>query len=84
MKKDGQGVSESGQTQQQLLRQAKDLLGVTWDELADATGIHARALKNYRLPDDSKGHRKMGAFVRAAVQQLVDSQVKRTRKRSTK
>jgi hypothetical protein len=77
-------VSNTKQTQQELLRQAKDLLGATWDELAEASGIHPRALKNYRLPDDSKGHRAMGPFVRAAVQQIVDARVKRTPRRKAK
>lgn len=77
-------MGKTEQTQQELLRQAKELLGVTWDELAEASGIHPRALKNYRLPDDSLGHRAMGPFVRAAVQKIVDTQVKRTLRKNAK
>jgi hypothetical protein len=40
--------------QQAFLRQAKEALGLTWDDLARASGIAPRALKTYRMPVTSQ------------------------------
>ena len=52
-------MSEHEQPQQEFLQAAKASLGLTWDELAEQAGIAPRALKNYRMPDDSQNHRSM-------------------------
>ena len=59
------------QTQQEYLHQAKATLGVMWDELAVAAGIEPRALKNYRMPDESQNHRGMPTLARRAIDQLL-------------
>jgi hypothetical protein len=61
----------SNTTQQEFLKSAKDALGVTWDELAESSGINPRALKTYRMPDTSKDYRPLPALARAAVDRLV-------------
>lgn len=56
-------------SQQELLQDVKDALGgkSTWDDVAARTEISVRALKSYRLPPASKGHRGMDKFTRKAV-----------------
>ena len=61
----------SNTTQQEFLKSAKDALGVTWDELAESSGINPRALKTYRMPDTSKDYRPLPALARAAVDRLM-------------
>lgn len=55
------------QTQQEFLQAAKDAFGCTWDELAAMTGINPRALKTYRMPDESKDFRALNSLARDAV-----------------
>ena len=69
------------QTQQAFLHEAKATLGLTWDEFAEQAGIAARALKNYRMPDESQNHRGMPNLARRAVQQLLDAHEKKHRKK---
>ncbi|WP_146014063.1 hypothetical protein [Trinickia dabaoshanensis] len=57
--------------QQAFLRRAKDALGLTWDELAGASGISPRALKTYRMPETSQDHRTLPNLSRAAIERLV-------------
>lgn len=64
------------QTQQEFLQQAKATLGVKWDEFVELTGIDERALKSYRLPASSKGHRNMNKFVKQAVIDAMSKNVK--------
>ena len=59
------------QSQQDLLQDVKNALGGTWDDVAARTEITARALKSYRLPPSSKGHRGMDKFTRKAVQDVL-------------
>jgi hypothetical protein len=75
-------VSEQEQSQQEFLHAAKAALGLTWDELAEQSGIAPRALKNYRMPDDSQNHRGMPSLARRAVQQLLDAHAKKNRKKA--
>ena len=69
-------------TQQEFLQDAKATLGLTWDALAEEAGIAPRALKNYRLPDESQNHRGMPNLARRAVQQLLDAHEKRNRRKA--
>ena len=74
-------MSEHEQPQQEFLQAAKASLGLTWDELAEQAGIAPRALKNYRMPDDSQNHRGMPSLARRAIQQLLDIHAKKNRKK---
>lgn len=58
-------------TQQEYLRAAKDELGMTWDELAEAAGIVPRALKTYRMPDTSGDHRSLPSLARRSIDQVL-------------
>jgi len=73
---------EQEQCQQEFLQAAKASLSLTWDELADQAGIAARALKNYRMPDESQNHRSMPSLARRAVQQLMEAHEKTNRKKA--
>lgn len=64
-------------SQQDLLQTTKNLLDVTWDELAGQAGIMARALKNCRLPDTSKNHRGMPDLARRAVENMLDGHLRK-------
>ena len=74
-------MSEQEQGQQEFLQAAKAALDLTWDELAEQSGIAPRALKNYRMPDESQNHRSMPALARRAIQQLLDAHAKKSRKK---
>lgn len=67
-------------SQQELLLALKDALGVTWDDVALRTGIAPRALKSYRLPASSSGHRGMDKFVRDAVEKAFSQVQKKVTK----
>lgn len=54
-----------------FLQEAKAALGLTWDELAVKAGIQPRALKNYRLPETSQGHRAMPDLAWQAIDRLL-------------
>ncbi|KVV40982.1 hypothetical protein WT83_27815 [Burkholderia territorii] len=69
----------SNPNQQDFLKAVKEQLGLTWDELATASGINPRALKTYRMPETSKDFRPLPDLARAALAQLVKSP-KTTRK----
>jgi len=71
---------EQLESQQDFLKAAKTELGVTWDALAIAAGIEPRALKNYRMPDDSQNHRGMPKLAWRAVEQLLLARQKANRK----
>lgn len=67
----------SNSSQQDFLKAIKDQLGVTWDELAEASGINPRALKTYRMPDTSKDFRPLPDLARAALSRLIEAPKKR-------
>ncbi|MES2951285.1 MAG: hypothetical protein V4858_22360 [Pseudomonadota bacterium] len=73
---------EQVESQQSFLQVAKAELGLTWDALAIAAGIEPRALKNYRLPDESQNHRGMPKLARRAIEQLLLAHEKKNRKRA--
>lgn len=75
-------MSEPEQAQQEFLQTAKTALGLTWDELAEQAGIAPRALKNYRMPQDSQNHRTMPSLARRAIQQLLHDYAKKNRKKA--
>lgn len=58
-------------TQKDYLNTAKKKLSMTWDELAETSGIHPRALKTYRMPDTSKNYRTMPALAKEAIERLL-------------
>jgi predicted PP-loop superfamily ATPase len=62
----------SDQTQLELLQSTKEVLNVTWDELAERAGINPRALKTYRMPLTSKDYRPMPFLARSAIQRLLN------------
>lgn len=74
-------MSQQEQSQQEFLHAAKAALGLTWDELAEQSGIALRALKNYRMPDESQNHRGLPSLARRAVQRLLDELAKKSRKK---
>lgn len=57
--------------QQDFLKEARARLGVTWDEMAELTGIHPRALKTYRMPDASTNFRIMPSVAYKAVENVL-------------
>lgn len=59
-------------SQQDFLRQAMKTLGKAREEFAELIGANPRALKNWLLPDDSLGHRKMPSTVRKAVELFLE------------
>lgn len=73
---------QQGQSQQDFLRQAKVTLGLTWDALAVAAGIEPRALKNYRMPDESQNHRRMPKLAQRAIEQLLEAHARKNRKKA--
>ncbi len=70
-------------SQQSFLHAAKAELGMTWDALAVEAGIEPRALKNYRMPDDSQNHRGMPKLARRSIEQLLTETKKKNRKRTS-
>lgn len=68
---------EQIESQQSFLQAAKAEMGMTWDALAVASGIEPRALKNYRMPDDSQNHRGMPKLARRAIEQLLENKKKK-------
>ena len=74
-------MSVQEQSQQEFLQTAKATLGLTWDALAVAAGIEPRALKNYRLPDDSQNHRGMPSLARRAIELVLEEKLKKNRRR---
>lgn len=69
-------------TQQEFLQEAKATLGLTWDDLAEQSGIAPRALKNYRMPADSQNHRSMPSLAWRSVRQLLEEHAKKNRKKA--
>jgi hypothetical protein len=75
-------MNEQAQTQQDYLKSAKAALGVEWDALAELAGIKPRALKTYRMPDNSKDHRGLPDLARRAIDGLLVEHQKKIRKAS--
>lgn len=73
-------MSQQEPSQQEFLQAAKTILGLTWDALAVEAGIEPRALKNYRMPDDSQNHRGMPKLARRAIEQLLSAHETKNRK----
>lgn len=59
-------------TQKEYLNDAKEKLGVTWDELALRSNIKPRALKTYRMPETSKDYRTMPHLAKDAIERLLN------------
>jgi hypothetical protein len=51
---------------------SKAHLGLTWDDLARMATIEPRALKTYRMPDDSPDYREMPALARRELMRLME------------
>ncbi|PPC84605.1 MAG: hypothetical protein CTY38_00740 [Methylotenera sp.] len=58
-------------TQQEFLKDLKENTGLTWDAIAAASGVHARALKTYRMPESSKDYRPMPNVAKVALTSLL-------------
>lgn len=59
-------------TQKDYLQAAKTALGAkTWGDLAEMAGVAPRALKTYRMPDDSKDYRAMQGPVKKVFEMLL-------------
>ena len=66
--------------QKDYLQAAKTALGAkTWDELAEMAGAAPRALKTYRMPEDSKDYRAMPGPVRKVIEMLLDDAKKKAK-----
>ena len=66
--------------QKDYLKAAKTTLGAkTWDELAEMAGVAPRALKTYRMPEDSKDYRSMPGPVRKVIEMLLDDAKKKAK-----
>lgn len=57
-------------TQKEYLNKVKARLGVTWDELAKQSKINPRALKTYRMPENSKDYRRMPDLAKDAIERI--------------
>jgi len=58
-------------TQKDYLQATKTALGAkTWDELAEMAGVTPRALKTYRMPEDSGDYRGMPGPVKKVFEML--------------
>lgn len=77
-----QEQDQQEETQLQFLQEAKAMLSMTWDELAEQSGIAPRALKNYRMPAESSNHRAMPSLAWRSVRQLLDEHAKKNRKKA--
>jgi hypothetical protein len=75
-------MSQQEQSQQEFLQAAKAVLGLTWDALAVEAGIEPRALKNYRMPDNSQNHRGMPRLARRSIEQLLSAHEEKNRKKA--
>ncbi|MDE1315510.1 hypothetical protein MEG05_15740 [Vibrio aestuarianus] len=62
--------------QKKYLNDAKNQLNMTWDELAEKTKIHPRALKTYRMPKTSKDYRTMPTLAKAAIDNLLKERIR--------
>ncbi|MGH8807999.1 MAG: hypothetical protein ACREX0_08990 [Noviherbaspirillum sp.] len=59
-------------SQQDFLKDAKERLGLTWDDLAEQAGIAPRALKTYRMPPTSNDFRELPRLAKAAIVRLLE------------
>ena len=64
-------------SQREFLSQAKAILSrvhkkLTWDRMAELAEIEHRALKTYRMPENSPDHRAMPKPVRRQIESLLD------------
>lgn len=65
-------------SQKDYLQAAKTALGVkTWDDLAEKVGVAPRALKTYRMPEDSKDYRRMPGPVKKVFQMMLENNPKK-------
>ena len=49
---------------------------LTWDDMAARAGIEPRALKTYRLPEDSANYRSMPGVAKQALESVLSQPVK--------
>jgi len=59
------------QTQQQMLRAARQALNITTEELAVQVGAKLKTLRSWLLPDDSKSHRQMSNSARLLLDRIM-------------
>lgn len=64
------------QTQQEFLRHAMTVLGMTRAEFAERIGAKPRALDNWLLPPDSSEYRSMSEMVWKFVREILENQRK--------
>ncbi len=72
-----EGRSFVGGGQVAFLNHAKDVLSrvhkkLTWDRMAELTEIEPRALRTYRMPENSPDHRPMPQSVRGQIEALLE------------
>lgn len=58
-------------TQQEFLKDLKEKTELTWDAIAAASGVNARALKTYRMPESSKDYRPMPNVAKVALTSIL-------------
>lgn len=68
--------------QRDLLFAAKAELDVTWDALAELSGINPRALKTYRMPHGSQNRRPMPPLAHDAIQRVLAEHRRTSKKRA--
>jgi transcriptional regulator with XRE-family HTH domain len=54
-----------------LLRQAREKLGLTVEGLADELGVSIHTMRSWLLPEDSKKHRKMPKTARLLLDRIM-------------
>lgn len=64
--------------QQEFLRDAMALLGMTRDEFAVRIGTSRRRLDNWLLPSDSKGFREMDEMAWKFIREILQHNSKKT------
>jgi transcriptional regulator with XRE-family HTH domain len=62
--------------QQDFLRDAMAVLGLTREELAARIGVKLRRLDNWLLPSESKGYRPMEEMAWKFIQEILDNHAK--------
>ncbi|WP_080406764.1 transcriptional regulator [Burkholderia ubonensis] len=67
----------SPQTQQEFLRHAMSVLGMTREQFAERIGAKPRALNNWLLPVDSSEYRSMPDMAWKFVREILENRSKR-------
>ena len=64
----------NGESQQALLRRAREVLNVTNNELGEALGVKLPTLMAYLAPKGAAKHRTMPADLKLIVERIIEQQ----------